>query len=183
MSRVGKQIIDIPEGVKVKFEGQLVTVNGPKGELKQALDPKVSLEMLDNSLQVKIKDETDRQQKALWGLYASLIKNMIIGVSEGFSKQLEISGVGYTAAVSGKTLTLKVGYSHPVEYAIPEGIDIKVEGNVITISGIDKQLVGEVAAQIKKVRKPEPYKGKGIKYVGEQIIRKAGKAAGGKGDK
>jgi len=177
MSRVGKQLIEIPNGVEAKVEGNLVSVKGPKGELNQELHPLVSVEIKENILTVKVKDETIKSQRALWGLFASLIKNMVIGVTDGFEKKLEINGVGYKAAVSGRKLTLNVGFSHPVEYDIMDGVDIKVEGNVITINGIDKQSVGETAAQIRKVKKPEPYKGKGIKYSDEVVRRKAGKAA------
>lgn len=180
MSRIGKKIINIPSGVDVKVDGGIITVKGPKGELTQKLHDHVFINIADNVVTVKVKDETKKEDKSLWGLFASLIINMIAGVTEGFSKELEINGVGFKATVAGKTLTLNVGFSHPVEFATPDGIDIKVEGNKITITGIDKQLVGEVAAQIRKVKKPEPYKGKGIKYIDEQIRRKAGKAAASK---
>jgi len=179
MSRIGKQLIEVPSGVEVKINDDAVVVKGPKGELTQLLHKDVLVELKDNIVTVKVKDEKDNAQKALWGLFASLIKNMISGVSEGFSKQLVITGVGFKAAVAGKTLTLNVGFSHPVEFDIPDGIGIKVEGENITISGADKQLVGEVAAQIRKVKKTEPYKGKGIKYSDEEIKRKVGKAAAG----
>ena len=178
MSRVGKQQIKIPDGVEVKVNDQLVTVKGPKGVLTQKLHPVVKVEVKDLVVTVKVENEDNKQQRSLWGLFASLLENMILGVTKGFSKQLEINGVGFKAAASGRKLNLSVGFSHPVEYNIPEGIDIKTEANVITITGIDKQLVGEVAAQIRKIKKPEPYKGKGIKYVGEEIKKKAGKAAG-----
>jgi len=177
MSRIGKNPIAIPAGVEVKIEGAMIEVKGPKGVLTQVIHPLVKVEKVENSVIVKIQDESDRSQGALWGLFGSLIKNMIAGVTEGFVKKLEINGVGMKAAVSGKNLILNVGFSHPVEFAIPQGTEITVEGNVITVSGIDKQLVGETAAQIRKIKKVEPYKGKGIKYVGEQFIRKAGKAA------
>ncbi len=180
MSRVGKKIILIPAGVEMKTDGSVVVVKGPKGELKQELHPHVSVEIKDGQASVKIKDETDKSQRALWGLFGSLLKNMVIGVTQGFSKKLEINGVGFNAAASGKKLVLKVGFSHQVDFPVVDGIDIKTEGNTITVSGIDKQLVGEVAAQIRKIKKPEPYKGKGIKYAGEQLIRKAGKAAASK---
>lgn len=178
MSRVGKKQIKIPSGVEVKVDGKVVSVKGPKGLLKQELHPVVSLEIANDIIVVKIENEDNKQQRSLWGLFASLLDNMIIGVTTGFSKQLEINGVGFKANAAGKKLVLNVGFSHPVEYNVPEGLEIKTEGNVITVSGIDKQLVGEVAAQIRKVKKPEPYKGKGIKYVGEEIKKKAGKAAG-----
>ncbi len=177
MSRIGKNPIAIPAGVEVKIEGAMIEVKGPKGVLTQVIHPLVGVEKVENSIVIKIQDESDRSQGALWGLFGSLIRNMVTGVTEGFVKKLEINGVGMKAAVSGKNLILNVGFSHPVEFVIPQGTEIVVEGNVITISGIDKQLVGETAAQIRKIKKVEPYKGKGIKYVGEQFIRKAGKAA------
>lgn len=177
MSRIGKNPIAIPAGVEVKIEGEVIEVKGPKGVLTQIIHPLVAVEKNDNAITIKVQDESDRSQGALWGLFGSLIRNMITGVTEGFVKKLEINGVGMKAAAAGKKLTLNVGFSHPVEFAVPQGIEISVEGNIITISGIDKQLVGEVAAQIRKIKKVEPYKGKGIKYVGEDFIRKAGKAA------
>lgn len=177
MSRIGKNPISIPNGVEVKIENPTIEVKGPKGLLTQIIHPLVKVEQIENSLVLKVVDENDRTQRALWGLFGSLIKNMITGVTKGFTKQLEINGVGMKAAVSGKKLILNVGFSHPVEFLIPQDINITVEGNVITVSGIDKQLVGEIAAQIRKIKKVEPYKGKGIKYVGEQFIRKAGKTA------
>lgn len=177
MSRVGKKPIIIPDGVDIKVDDGFVVVKGPKGELKQKLHPKVTAGVKDGQVLVNVKNELEKQERSLWGLFGSLIENMVIGVTKGFSKQLEISGVGFNASVVGKKLVLKVGFSHPVNYDIIDGIDIKTEGNTITVSGIDKQLVGEVAAQIRKIKKSEPYKGKGIKYAGEQIVRKAGKAA------
>jgi large subunit ribosomal protein L6 len=131
----------------------------------------------DNQLTVSVKNQEDKRQKALWGLFRRLVANMITGITDGFSKQLEINGVGYKASVQGKKLILNVGFSHPVEYTIPDGIDIIVEKNIITISGIDRQLVGQTAAEIRSVRKPEPYKGKGIKYTTEIVRRKVGKTA------
>lgn len=177
MSRVGKQLIKIPNGVDFKVEDGFAVVKGPKGELKQFIHSQVTIVANEGVISVKIQDESDKSQKALWGLYGSLVKNMIIGVTEGFVKKLEISGVGMKAAVSGKKLILNVGFSHPVEYNIPEGIQIAVDGGTITVTGTDKQIVGEIAAQIRKIKKVEPYKGKGIKYADEQVRRKAGKAA------
>lgn len=177
MSRIGKQPIIVPEGVKVEIEGNLVTVAGPKGELKKEFSSKVDITQKDNQVIVSVKNQEDKEEAALWGLTRSIVANMVQGVTEGFEKKLEISGVGYKAAISGEKLVLNVGFSHPVEYKIPEGIDVTVEKNIITISGADKQLVGQVAAEIRSVRKPEPYKGKGIKYVDEVIRRKVGKAA------
>jgi len=177
MSRIGKQLTAIPAGVELKIESGVVSVKGPKGQLTQKLHPSVSVEKKDDAVSVKVSDESDKSQRALWGLFGSLIKNMIIGVTDGFIVKLEINGVGMKAAVAGGKLVLNVGFSHPVEYVIPEGTAITVEGNIISVSGIDKQLVGETAAQIRKIKKVEPYKGKGIKYVGEKYIKKAGKAA------
>jgi len=177
MSRIGKKPILIPEKVDVKISNGLVVVSGPKGELKRNVHSLIKIEIKDKEIVLNIKNEDDKLEKSLWGTERQLINNMIVGVNEGFSKKLEINGVGYRAATSGKSLTLSVGYSHPVEFKIPEGIDVSVEKNLITVSGIDKQQVGEISAQIRKIRKPEPYKGKGIKYVDEVIIRKAGKQA------
>ena len=177
MSRIGKKPIEIPTGVSVTIENNTVKVKGPKGELSQEIHALVKVEQVENQLIVSIKDEENHKEKALWGLFRSLVNNMILGVTEGFEKSLEINGVGYKSSMSSKNLILNVGFSHPVEFAIPEGIECKVEKNVITINGISKQMVGEVAANIRKVKKPEPYKGKGIKYTDEIIRRKAGKAA------
>ncbi|MFA6410539.1 MAG: 50S ribosomal protein L6 [Candidatus Buchananbacteria bacterium] len=177
MSRIGKQSINIPSGVDVKIENQVITVKGPKGELKQILHPDVLVEKKDNEIVVAVKNPEEKKQNSLWGLFQRLISNMITGTTVGFSRQLEINGVGYKAAVAGNALNLSLGYSHPINYPIPKGIEMKVEKNLITITGIDKQAVGQIAAEIRLLRKPEPYKGKGIKYVEETIIRKVGKAA------
>jgi len=178
MSRLGKLPIVLPEGTKASIDGGFVVVKGPKGELKEKVSDIVKVDISEKEIVVSIKNIDSKKEKAFWGLYRSLINNMVIGVNEGFEKKLEINGVGYKVALQGKKLILNVGYSHPVEYELPEGITGAVEANVITVSGIDKQLVGEAAAQIRKVKKPEPYKGKGIKYIDEVIRRKAGKAAG-----
>ncbi|HLC90105.1 MAG TPA: 50S ribosomal protein L6 [Patescibacteria group bacterium] len=177
MSRIGKQPINIPTGVEVKFDGSQIVVKGPKGELKREIHPLVVVEQKDNELVVKVKDPENKKQRSLWGLFRRLIANMIFGVIEGFSKKLEINGIGYKAQVSGENLVLQLGYSHPINFLIPKGIEIKTEKNVINIFGSDKELVGNVAAEIRALRKPEPYKGKGIKYADETIRRKAGKAA------
>jgi large subunit ribosomal protein L6 len=182
MSRLGKLPIEITPGTEVKLQDNFIIVKGPKGELKQAMHPAVEVAIGDNEagkkeIKISIKNESDKKNRALWGLYRVLINNMVEGVNKGYSKQLEINGVGYRAAVSGNKLTLNLGFSHPVDFPLPQGIAASVEKNVITISGIDKQLVGEIAAQIRKIRKPEPYKGKGIKYVTEILRRKAGKTA------
>jgi large subunit ribosomal protein L6 len=178
MSRIGKQPIKIPAGVTVAFNDTEVTVKGPKGELKQSLHPAVKLSQEDDILTVNVNDPEEKSQRSLWGLFERLITNMVTGVSEGFSKKLEINGVGYKAILNGKVLNLSLGYSHPIDFQIPEGITIEVDKNVVTITGIDKQVVGQTAANIRELRKPEPYKGKGIKYSDEVIRRKAGKTAG-----
>jgi len=179
MSRVGKKPIDIPEGVEIKLENDFIIVKGLKGELKLKLHPSVIVEKEDKVLKVKVKNPQEKKQKALWGTYARLISNMMLGVTKGYEKKLELVGTGYRAQVSGNKLILNVGFSHPVEFDLPEGIEAKVEKNIITIFGIDKQLVGQTAAQIRKIKPPEPYKGTGIKYQDEIIRRKAGKRAVG----
>ncbi|MDP2736448.1 MAG: 50S ribosomal protein L6 [bacterium] len=178
MSRLGKLPIELPAGTKASLAGGFIIVKGPKGELKTKMHEIVKIEITDKEIIASIDDQTIGKNKALWGLFRSLIKNMVVGVNEAYTKKLEINGVGYKAAVSGTKLTLNVGYSHPVIYELPAGIKAEVQDNVIVINGIDKQLVGEVSAQIRKIRKPEPYKGKGIKYSDEIIRRKAGKTAG-----
>jgi large subunit ribosomal protein L6 len=180
MSRIGKSIIIIPANTQVKVEKGLVTVKGPKGELQQALHKDVMVEINGQEVTVKVTNETDRSIRALWGLFRSLINNMVVGVNDGFSKKMEIKGVGYKAQVNGQNLLLNLGFSHPVNFPLPKGISALVEGNFLTISGFDKALVGEMSAQIRKLRKPEPYKGKGIRYVDEIIRRKAGKTAASK---
>jgi len=182
MSRLGKLPISLPAGTEAKIENNLITVKGPKGELKQVFNDVVKVELVDGQIVISIKDKDSKKEKAYWGLYRSLINNMVVGVSTGFEKKLEINGVGYRAAIVGQKLTLTVGFSHPVVFDLPTGITGVVAGNAITISGFDKQLVGEMAAQIRKIKKPEPYKGKGIKYSDEVVRRKEGKTAG-KGDK
>jgi len=181
MSRIGKQPVIIPEKVEVKLDGDVVVVKGPKGELKRAIPADVKVEVTEEDgnkvVKVSVPDSTDKAQNAIWGTIRSIVNGMVAGVTEGFEKKLEIVGVGYKAAAAGKKVTLNVGYSHPVEFELPEGIDAAVEKNIITITGIDKELVGQVASNIRKVRKPEPYKGKGIKYIDEVVRRKAGKAA------
>jgi large subunit ribosomal protein L6 len=177
MSRLGKFPIKLEGGAKAQMEDNFIIVHGPKGELKQAKHDAISFEISDTEIKINIKDFNNKKEKALWGLYRSLIKNMVEGVTHGFEKKLEINGVGYKAAISGNKLTLNLGFSHPVVFILPAGVNGKVENNVITLSGIDKQLIGEVTANIRKIRKPEPYKGKGIKYSDEIIRRKEGKTA------
>ncbi|PKL72353.1 50S ribosomal protein L6 [Candidatus Kuenenbacteria bacterium HGW-Kuenenbacteria-1] len=177
MSRVGKQPINISEGVDVKIENQNILIKGSKGELIQKIHPNVKIEQKDKELLINVQKPNNKKQRALWGLFQRLISNMVEGVTKGFEKKLEINGLGYKAEVVGDKLVLNVGFSHQVNFDISKNINIKVEKNVITISGFDKQLVGETAAQIRRIKKPEPYKGKGIKYVDEVVRRKAGKAA------
>ncbi len=176
MSRIGKKLIIIPESVTVNVTGNDVLVKGPKGELTQKIKGKIIVNVKDDKISVENKIE-GRSNKAMHGLYRSLIQNMVWGVSKGWNKGLELSGVGYRAAVAGNKLTLNVGFSHQVDFPLPSGIIAEVKENRINIMGIDKQLVGETAAKIRRIRPPEPYKGKGIKYVGEVIRRKAGKKA------
>jgi large subunit ribosomal protein L6 len=176
MSRIGKKPITIPPGVTVDIQGRDVKVTGPKGTLAWTLVPGVKVEITGGELSVLAEDQL-RKARSFQGLSRSLINNMVIGVSEGISKVLEISGLGYRAELDGNALVLNVGFSHPIRFALPEGIKASVEKNtIVTISGIDKQKVGQVAADIRELRKPEPYKGKGIRYAGEKIRRKAGKA-------
>ena len=177
MSRLGKLPIELTPGTQVKIEAGFVVVKGPKGELKEKLHPAVKVEVNEKDVVVAISDIEDKMEKSLWGLYRSLINNMVEGVNKGFTRKLEINGVGYRASISGNKLTVNAGYSHPVEYVLPAGVAGAVEGNVITLTGASKKMVGETAAQIRRIRKPEPYKGKGIKYAEEIIRRKAGKTA------
>lgn len=175
MSRVGLRPIDITEGVEVSVAPGRVTVKGPKGTLQQAIHHDMTITREDNVLRVERPTDT-RTHKALHGLTRTLIANMVEGVTKGFQKQLDIQGMGYRAMLQGKTLTLHLGYSHPIEYTAPEGIEFEVSGrNLITVRGIDKQKVGQVSAEIRDFRKPEPYKGKGVRYVGEVVRRKVGK--------
>ncbi len=177
MSRIGKAPIEIPSGVTVTAEGASVSVKGPKGTLTQKIDPAIEVKIEGNLLQLSRKTEI-KKHKAMHGLYRSLLANMIKGVHSGFEKNLEITGVGYRVAKEGKKLILSMGFSHPVAIEPPAGIDFSIEGQTkIKVSGPDKQLVGQVASDIKFVRPVEPYKGKGIKYAGQYVRRKAGKAA------
>ncbi len=176
MSRIGKKPIQIPEGVEVKIEGNLIMVKGPKGELKNQIRSEIKIEAKDKEIEFK-PATFHKGVSALWGTSRSLVANMIEGVTKGFEKTLEIEGVGYRANLDGKDLVLNLGYSHPVKIKTPQGIEFKVEKNTIKVSGIDKQLVGQVAAEIRAKRKPEPYRGKGIRYQGEVIRRKIGKKA------
>ena len=183
MSRIGRAPVAIPAGVKVKQDGQQILIEGPKGKLSIALPPPISVSITGQQLEVKRANE-EQPVRALHGLYRALIANMIQGVVSGFAKELEIAGVGYRAQLKGKQLELSVGFSHPVVVAIPEGITVEVpKPTTLIIKGYDKQLVGQFAANIRRIAPLEPYKGKGIKYAGEIIRRKAGKAATGAGAK
>lgn len=176
MSRIGNKPVTLPGSVKAEYKDSIIFIEGAKGKLQQTVHPEVELEIADNVITVKAKS-AKKDSRAFQGMTRALIANMVTGVSEGFQKVLEVNGVGYRSELKGKELILNLGYSNPVSYAVPDGIDIKVEGNKISVAGIDKQQVGQVAAEIREVRPPEPYKGKGVKYVDEHIVRKAGKAA------
>src|ERR671931_892475 len=179
MSRIGKQPIEIPSGVEVSLEGTQVTVKGPRGSLAQSFHREIRIVKDDGKVRVERPDD-EGFHRALHGLTRTLIANMVEGVTKGYEKRLEIVGVGYRAALKGKDLDLALGFSHPVTVEAPEGIEFEVPApNRITVRGNDKQAVGEIAANIRKVRKPEPYKGKGIRYEGEYVRKKAGKAAKG----
>ena len=176
MSRIGSAPIELPSGVEVKVDGQVVLVKGPKGTLTQDVGPQMSVAVDDGVVKVERADD-ERETKALHGLYRALIQNMVVGVTEGYEKELQAVGVGYRAALKGKNLELQVGFSHPVTVVALDGIEFDVpEPTRIIVRGTDKQKVGQVAADIRKVRPPEPYKGKGIRYIDEQVRRKAGKA-------
>lgn len=179
MSRIGKLPINLPKGVTVTWEEPVLRVKGPKGELRLEVRPTVGIKIEDGVMTVSRPDDS-RTSRSHQGLYRSLIHNMVVGVSAGYEKKLEIVGVGYRAETSGDVLKLSLGFAFPKEFKIPPGISIRVDKDVIIIEGSDKQIVGNVAASIRAHRPPEPYKGKGIRYQGEQIKRKAGKAAGGK---
>jgi large subunit ribosomal protein L6 len=175
MSRVGQQPIKLPDGVTLEADSRQLTVNGPKGSLNQAALKGISVEVADGQITVK-RDGDDKPIKAKHGLMRALVNNMVTGVSKGFERKLELNGVGYRVSVQGQDMKFSLGFSHEVNYKIPDGIQAAVEQNIITISGINKQLVGQVAAEIRALKPPEPYKGKGIKYTDEQIIRKSGKS-------
>ena len=175
MSRVGKMPIAVPDQVQVVLEGQAVSVKGPKGELSYTFPAGVKIIREDKVLAVSPVDSERSDHRALWGMVRTLLHNMVVGVTEQFYKKLEFNGVGYKAVVKGDVLQLGLGYSHPIHYKLPQGIQVKVQKNIIELSGCSKELVGFTAAKIRSFRPPEPYKGKGIKYLGERIIRKAGK--------
>jgi len=186
MSRVGKKPVAIPDGVTATLTGNKLSVKGPKGSLELTLHPKVTAAVADKEIIVDVAKKENKQEKALWGLSRALIQNLVDGVTKGYSKELDVIGVGFKAEVRNRDLVMSLGFSHPVIFALPEGIEAKVEKQpakitiqqyqaTVTISGIDRQLVGQVAANIRTLKKPEPYKGKGIKYSDEIILRKAGK--------
>ena len=178
MSRVGNLPIPVPKGVSVKINKNAISVKGPKGELSRDFPPEMDIKEEDGQIAVT-RNSDHRTHRAKHGLVRALLNNMVVGVSDGFKKELQIEGVGYRAAMEGKDLVLNVGYSHPVTFVPPEGIAFEVtdrNGRQLVVNGIDKEVVGEIAAQIRKTRPPEPYKGKGIRYAGEEVRRKAGKA-------
>jgi large subunit ribosomal protein L6 len=175
MSRVGKRAVSVPTGVTANVEGQTIKVKGPKGALQLVVSDDVTVKMDKGSIQIDPRNETKRA-RSMWGTSRTLVANLMSGVTKGFEQRLEINGVGYRAAVQGKSLNLQLGFSHDVNYAIPEGITIATpKPTEIVVSGVDKQKVGQVAAEIRSYRPPEPYKGKGVKYAGEYIFRKEGK--------
>jgi large subunit ribosomal protein L6 len=180
MSRIGKNPVNVPSGVTVTINGSTISIKGPKGELTRDFHPNMKIELADNQLTVTRPNDL-KLNRSLHGLTRTLLSNMVEGVTKGYEKQLEILGVGYRAAIAGSKLTLSLGFSHPVEFAIPKGITIELDKdkkNILIIKGFDKELLGETAANIRGFRPPEPYKGKGIRYVGEYVAQKAGKAAG-----
>lgn len=179
MSRIGKNPITIPSATEVKINGRNVVVKGPKGQLEFEFDGRqVGVEVVDGKIIVSKNGKT-KESPALWGTTRAIIQNMIVGVTEGYEKQLELHGVGFKMAVQGKKIVLNLGFSHPIEKEIPEGLEAKIEKNILSISGTDKQKVGQFTAEIRSLKKVEPYKGKGFRYVGEQFIKKEGKRAVG----
>jgi large subunit ribosomal protein L6 len=175
MSRIGKKPVAIPGGVTAAIDGQEVKVKGPKGELKHVLVDQVIAKTGEDGIEIAMREDT-KEARAMWGMSRTLVSNLVTGVTEGFTKKLEITGVGYRAAVQGPNLQLQLGYSHDVQYPIPQGIQVQCpKPTEIVVSGIDKQQVGQIAAEIRQFRPPEPYKGKGVRYAGEYILRKEGK--------
>lgn len=175
MSRVGKKPVVLPAGVKAEKKDLTLTVTGPKGSLSLELHPKVEVTVNEKEVLVDVKNKENKKEKALWGLFRALVQNLVDGVTKGFEKKLEVVGVGFKVAVQGTKIVMSLGFSHPVEVDIPKSLTVTADKNVITISGAGKQEVGQFAAEIRELKKPEPYKGKGIKYIDEVIIRKAGK--------
>lgn len=177
MSRIGKQVIIIPKGIEVKSDGLALSVKGPKGSLSRSFSSEITVNIKDNEITLDCKNQDDRKIRALWGTTSSHIKNMIIGVNEGYSKKLILEGVGYKSEVNGSNLNLALGFSHPVKVEIPKNLTVTADKNNITVTGIDKELVGQFTASLRSMKKPEPYKGKGFRYVDEVIRRKQGKKA------
>lgn len=179
MSRIGRKEIPLPKGVEVRQDGDAILVKGPKGTLKTAITPGITMKVQNNMVQFS-RGDNERQSRANHGLMRALVASSVLGVTQGFRKELDIVGVGYRAEVKGREVVFQLGYSHPIRFPIPQGIDIQVDGKTghVVVSGIDKQKVGQTAAEIRSLREPDPYKGKGIKYSDEYIRRKAGKAAG-----
>ncbi len=186
MSRIGKKPVVLPNGVSAKLDAGILTVTGPKGALTLPVHPKVLVTVTDQDVSVDVAKKEDKKEKALWGLFRALVNNLVVGVSEGYSKELDVVGVGFKADMRGTTLVLSLGFSHPIDFELPQGITAAIEKKperttilqyqtTITLTGIDKQLVGQTAARIRELKKPEPYKGKGVKYSDEVILRKAGK--------
>lgn len=179
MSRIGKKSILIPEGVEVEIKGQKVTVKSSKGEIAQEIRPEIKVEIINllaGGKEIKLSPQKQtKQTKAFWGLSRALLSNMIQGITDGFEKKLEIQGIGFRAVIEEENIVLNVGFSHPIRVKIPKDIKVSVEKNIITVSGISKELVGLISAVIRKTKPPEPYKGKGIRYLGEQVRRKVGK--------
>lgn len=181
MSKIGKKSIVIPEGVEVKIEKSTLEAKGPKGTLSLAIHPKAGIEIKEKEIIVRKakEDDNSKDANAIWGLIRALVNNIVIGVKEGYQKKLELQGVGYRMSVQGKKVVMALGFSHPVEKEIPEGLEVKIEeGNLLAIYGIDKQKVGQFAAEVRSLKPVEPYKGKGFRYQGEKVRRKAGKKAG-----
>ena len=175
MSRIGRKPIPIPSGVTVTIEGALVRLNGPKGNLSATFRPEVDIKQEESQLVITAKDPSRKDHRAYWGLTRALLRNMTEGVAKGFERRLELQGVGFRAQAQGAGLVLALGFSHPVNFELPQGVTAKVEKNIIVLEGIDKQLLGETAASLRRLKPPEPYKGKGIRYVDEQVRRKVGK--------
>lgn len=175
MSRIGKKPVVLPSGVKAEKKDLTLTVTGPKGVLTLEINPKVEVVVSAAEILVDVKNKNNKSEKALWGLFRALVQNLVDGVTKGFEKKLEVIGVGFKVAMQGTKVVMSLGFSHPVEVEIPKGLNVVVDKNTISISGADKQQVGQFAAEIRELKKPEPYKGKGIKYSDEVVVRKAGK--------
>ncbi len=175
MSRIGKKPVIIPAGVKAELKNDTLTVTGPKGSLELSVHPKVKIITGEKEIIIDVEEKENKRVRSLWGLFRSLVQNLVDGVTKGFEKKLEVNGVGFKVATGPGKLVMALGFSHPVEVLIPKELSVTVDKNIITISGADKQKVGQFAAEVRELKKPEPYKGKGIKYIDEVIIRKAGK--------